>query len=189
MSKVFQCAVVGWSKELGAADRRQSKCEIIGCVRPPCAHPVTPVTSGQQWQQWQFMSHARPHPAQVQGDTCPGEQSDMSDIIQGDRKHESIILQSAVSRWHRVTLYTAACIMCCSQQDCHSFNWIHLKQVHGLMGTICIILYFMWDTCPAWGFWWRIFQKIVKCPNFTAHQPDLRWTQGTSGQRPNDGYL
>ena len=63
MSKVFQCAVVGWSKELGAADRRQSKCEIIGCVRPPCAHPVTPVTSGQQWQQWQFMSHARPHPA------------------------------------------------------------------------------------------------------------------------------
>ena len=155
-------------------------------LRPPSA-PL--VTSGQQWQQWQFMSHARPHPAQVQGDTCPGEQSDMSDIIQGDRKHESIILQSAVSRWHRVTLYTAACIMCCSQQDCHSFNWIHLKQVHGLMGTICIILYFMWDTCPAWGFWLRIFLKIVKCPNFTAHQPDLRWTQGTPGQRPNDGYL
>ena len=63
-------------------------------LRPPPSAPL--VTSGQQWQQWQFMSHARPHPAQVQGDTCPGEQSDMSDIIQGDRKHESIILECSV---------------------------------------------------------------------------------------------
>ena len=30
-------------------------------LRPPPSAPL--VTSGQQWQQWQFMSHARPHPA------------------------------------------------------------------------------------------------------------------------------
>ena len=97
MSKVFQCAVVGWSKELGAADRRQSKCEIIGCVRPPSAHPVPPswhlVSNGSNGSLWVMHGRTRP---QVQGDTCPGEQSDMSDIIQGDRKHESIILECSV---------------------------------------------------------------------------------------------
>ena len=119
-------------------------------------------------------------PAQLQGDTCPGAQSD---IIQGDRMNQ--LSWSAVSRWHRVTLYTAACLMCCSQQDCHSFNWIHLKTsswVDGYNLHNNIIFYVRY--LPCLRFLVKNFSENCKMPKFHGASAWPEMDSGHSGAAP-----
>ena len=144
-------------------------------------HPWHLVSTGSNGSLWVMHGRTRP---QVQGDTCPGEQSDMSDIIQGDRKHESIILQSAVSRWHRVTLYTAACIMCCSQQDCHSFNWIHSKTSSWVDGYNLHNIIFYVRYLPSLRFLVKNFSENVKMPKFHGASAWPEMDPGHSGAAP-----